>query len=97
MDQQCLHGIADGRPLHLGIDSNIECDSRVGGFIQIGVADACASFDNRNSRIGHYGLNQHAASPGDNHIQQAVKLQHLIHGATVAGGNQLQCLGRHHS
>ncbi|MNY83049.1 hypothetical protein D3C86_2255440 [compost metagenome] len=53
------------------------------------MADACAGFDNRNSGIGDYGLNQHTAAPGDDHIQQAVKLQHLIHGAAVTGGYQL--------
>ncbi|MNJ01905.1 hypothetical protein D3C73_1616810 [compost metagenome] len=53
------------------------------------MANTGSGFNNRYGGVLYDGLDQHAASAGDYHIQKAVQPQHLVDGGPVAAGDQL--------
>ena len=77
VDQQRLGGIAHAYALGLGINDNVECLIKVGGFMHVDMAIARARLDHRHKRFTHAALDQACTATRNEHIDDAAKLHEL--------------------
>ena len=95
VEQQRFHRAADTGAAHLGIERDHARHRRIGGGMNIGVADAVEMGEHRHPRIGLHPRHQALAAARDNHIDQARRRQHRADRSAVLGGDQLHCSGWH--
>ena len=83
VDQQGFHGIAGGRPVHLGVHGDFHCHGHIGIRIHIGVTHSGSRFDHRHGSVVDHILDQSGPAPGDHHIHQAFQMDQFIHRSPV--------------
>ena len=76
VNEDRFSGIAYGNVLCFAVQRNSDSRFRVGEFINIDMSDTVGMAEYGDSAVVHNILNEAAAPPGDNQIDQAILLQH---------------------
>ena len=71
VDQQRLHRAADAGAAHLGVERDRARLRRIGGGVDVGVADAVEMGEHRHARIGLDARDEALAAARDDHVDQA--------------------------
>ena len=94
VDQQRLGGIAHAHALRLSVDDNVERLVKIGGFMHVDVAVACARLDHRHKRLAHAALDQARTATRNEHIDNTAELHELASGLAVGGLDHRDSLAR---
>ena len=84
MHQQRFHRVARAAARGFGVEHDVDGFLRVGGFVQINVADAVQMLDNGHAGFRADAGNERFAAARNNHVNQIRQLQHRAH-AVAAG------------
>ena len=87
MDQQGLHGVADGRILAFGVESDLDRHVQVRVLVHIGMANAGGMSQHRDPGGILDGTDQLVRTAGDDQVHQVVLVQKLLD--LLPGGQEL--------
>ena len=74
IDQQGLEGVADARPLHLGVDGDLGRHRGIRARVEIEVHHAGAGLDHRDLRFAHDRVDEGGAPARDQHVDETARL-----------------------
>ena len=89
MNEQRFHGVADARPLDLGVRADPDGHVQIGAGIDKDVADALVVLDHGDPGLADHGADEILAPPGDDEVDVLLELQQHVDGLAVHHGDEL--------
>ncbi len=92
--EQRLGGVADARPVRLGVQRDPLGHLQVGVGVDVDVAVADSGLDHGHDRVLHDVVDQAGAAARDDHVDQAAGAHQMGHRLAVGTGHELHGPGR---